>query len=314
MDQEVSLVQLASNTGTVTVKIIKKNSTNVSIGPSVASGGVYTFNNLAPAKYIIRYSINDACGKYFYDTITIKSYQYPNLNRSSAYQCDVNGFTIGAVVSDGLGPFTYEIIGSSPSTPSIIAPPQTNPEFTINNGTNYSLVRLRALDACGNATLQDASILPLANNGITATFNCFQLNSTLTVDTIFNAQYAWFRKANINSTDSVFLDSTYSIYLPFVLPADTGIYICNIKVNNGCINRTFYYNLNGVCSFILPLALENFTGKYAGNKVLLNWKTAPNLDVKKFVVERKTAFKYICDYRFSYCLCEPVRRSVILLH
>jgi hypothetical protein len=278
---------VASNTGTVTVKIIKKNSGSTSISPSLVSGGVYTFNNLAPARYIIRYSINDACGKYFYDTITIKSYQYPNLNRSSAYQCDVNGFTIGAVVSAGLGPFTYEIIGSSPASPSIVTSPQTDPEFSINNGTNYSLVRLRALDACGNATLQDASILPLANNGITATFNCFQLNSTLSVDTLTNATYAWHRKDNMSSTDSVYLDSSYSIYLPFVLPADTGIYVCNITVNNGCINRLYYFNLNGQCSHYLPLKLESFTGKFTGTKVMLNWKTAANLNMKKFVVERR---------------------------
>ena len=279
---------VASNTGTVTVKIIKKNSSKVSVNPSIASGGVYTFNNLAPARYIIRYTINDACGKYFYDTVFIKSYQYPNLNRSSAYQCDMNGFTIGAVVTDGLGPFTYEIIGSSPSSPSIIAPPQSDPVFSINNGTSYSLVRLRALDACGNATLQDASILPLANNGITASFNCFQLNSTLSVDTLTNATYAWYRKTNMSSTDSVYLDSTYNIYLPFVLPSDTGIYICSIKVSNGCINRLYYYNLNGECSHYLPLKLENFTGKFTGNKVLLNWKTAANLNLKKFVIERRT--------------------------
>ena len=200
----------------------------------------------------------------------------------------MNGFTIGAVVTEGLGPFTYEIIGSSPSTPSIIAPPQTDPEFSINNGTTYSLVRLRALDACGNATLQDASILPLANNGITATFNCFQLNSTLSVDTLTNANYSWYRKDNFSSTDSTYLDSTYSIYLPFVLPSDTGIYICNIKVNNGCINRLYYYNLTGECSHYLPLKLEGFTGKYTGNKVLLNWKTASNLNIKKFIIERRT--------------------------
>ena len=275
------------NTGTVIVKIIKRNSTNASITPSIASGGVYTFNNLAPARYIIRYSINDGCGKYYYDTVFIKSYQYPNLNRSSAYQCDMNGFTIGAVVSAGLGPFTYEIIGSSPSSPSIISAPQANPEFSIDNGTTYSLVRLRALDACGNATLQDASILPLANNGITATFNCFQLNSTLSVDTLTNAKYSWYRKDNSNSTDSTYLDSTYSIYLPFVLPTDTGIYVCNIKVNDGCINRLYYYNLNGECSHYLPLKLKDFTGKYTGSKVLLNWKTASNLNLKKFIVERR---------------------------
>jgi Secretion system C-terminal sorting domain len=276
------------NTGKATVKIIKRNTTNISINPSITSGGVYTFNNLAPARYIIRYSINDACGKYQYDTVVIKQYQYPNLNRSSAYQCDMNGFTIGAVVSDGLGPFTYEIIGSSPSTPSIVAGPQTNPEFSINNGTTYSLVRLRALDACGNATLQDASILPLANNGISATFNCFQLNSTLSVDTLANAKYSWYRKDNMNSSDSIYLDSTSSIYLPFVLPTDTGIYIANIKVNNGCINRLYYYNLNGECSHYLPLKLQEFTGKYAGSKVLLNWKIASNLNIKKFVIERRT--------------------------
>lgn len=281
------ITTVAANTGTVSVKIIKRNTTNVSISPSLASGGVYTFNNLAPARYIIRYSINDACGKYFYDTITIKSYQYPNLSRSSAYQCDVDGFSIGAVVTAGLGPFTYEIIGSSPASPSIITGPQTNPVFTINNGNSYSLVRLRALDACGNATLQDASILPLANNGITATFNCFQLNSTLAVDTLNNASYAWYKKENMTSTDSVYLDSTYSLYLPFVLPSDTGIYVCRIKVNDGCINRLYYFNLTGECAHYLPLKLESFTGKYTGNKVLLNWKVAANLSIKKFVIERK---------------------------
>jgi hypothetical protein len=281
---------VASNTGKVTVKIIKKNNTKVSVNPSLASGGVFTFNNLAPAKYIIRYSINDACGKYFYDTITIKTYQYPNLSRSSAYQCDMDGFSIGAVVTDGLGPFTFEIIGSSPAAPSIITAPQTNPSFTINNGNSYSLVRLRTLDACGNATLQDASILPLANNGITASFNCFQLNTTLSVDTLTNATYAWYKKTNANSSDSVYLDSAYSLYLPFVLPQDTGVYICKIKVNNGCINRLYYFNLNGECAHYLPLKLESFTGKFTGSKVLLNWKTASDLNMKKFVIERRGDF------------------------
>ncbi|MEN9571510.1 MAG: hypothetical protein RL172_2741 [Bacteroidota bacterium] len=276
-----------ANTGNVSVRIIKRNSANVNIAPSVVSGGIFTFNNLAPARYVLRYTINDACGRVFYDTLTVRPYQYPNLNRSSAYQCDQNGFSIGAVVSNGLGPFSYEIIGSTPATPSLVSPPQTSPIFNINNGTSYSLVRLRTTDLCGNASLQDASILPLANNGITASFNCLQLNSTLSVDTISNATYAWYRKSTLTSTDSTFISSSYSIYLPFVLPADTGYYMCNIKVNNGCINRSYYYHLDGSCSQILPLKLESFAGRFAGTKAVLTWSVTANPDLKRFIVERK---------------------------
>lgn len=281
-----------ANTGNVTVRIIKKDNTSVSISPSTVSGGVYDFNNLAPARYIIRYTINDVCGKVFYDTLWVNPYEYPNLSRSSAYQCDQNGFSVGAVVSDGVGPFTYEIIGSTPASPSIISTPQLSPVFNIDNGTAYTLVRLRALDACGNASLQDASILPLANNGITATFNCFQLNSTLSVDTLNSAEYAWYYKTNMESTDSTYIDSSYSIYLPFVLPADTGIYMCKIKVYNGCINRLYYYNLNGDCYHYLQMKLESFTGRVTGKNVVLNWTVPANPDLKKFVIEKQTGRGY----------------------
>ncbi|MBL0357219.1 MAG: T9SS type A sorting domain-containing protein [Chitinophagaceae bacterium] len=280
----------SSNTGSLTVRIIKKNNTTLSSSliPNTVAGSVFTFNNLEPAVYIIRYKANDACNRYFYDTVTIAPYQYPTLDRSSAYQCDQNGFSLGAVVSNGVGPFTYEIIGSSPSTPSIVTAPQTSPVFTINNGTTYSLVRLRALDACGNASLEDASILPLANNGIISDFNCFQLYTTLRVDTLYNSTYAWYLKHTIDGADSTYLGGTYSIYLPNGAPVDTGLYVCHLVVNSGCIKRTYYYRLDGSCYHYLPVSLEQFSGKYIGNKIALNWRIAANADVKKFVVERKT--------------------------
>jgi len=279
----------SSNTGSLTVRIIKKNNVTLSSAliPNTVSGNAYTFNNLEPATYIIRYKANDACNRYFYDTVTVAPYQYPALDRSSAYQCDQNGFSLGAVVSNGVGPFTYEIIGSSPATPSIVTAPQSSPVFTINNGTTYSLVRLRALDACGNASLEDASILPLANNGIISDFNCFQLYTTLRVDTLYNSTYAWYVKHTIDGTDSTFIGNTYSIYLPNVTPADTGLYVCHLVVNSGCIKRTYYYRLDGSCYHYLPVTLQGFSGSYAGNKIQLNWKLAANADIKKFVVERK---------------------------
>jgi hypothetical protein len=68
---------------------------------------------------------------------------------------------VGASVSGGSAPYTYQIIGSAPSLPSINTVTQASPVFNITNGITYSLVRLRAIDACGNATLNDVSILPL---------------------------------------------------------------------------------------------------------------------------------------------------------
>jgi hypothetical protein len=278
-----------SNTSSLTVRITKRNNITLSptISPSLVAGNTFTFNNLEPAKYIVEYKTNDACGNYLYDTLIVKPYLFPNLNRSSAYQCDLNGFSIGAIVSNGVGPFLYEIIGSSPASPSIITSAQPSPLFNINNGTNYSLVRLRVNDACGNASLGDASILPLANNGITASFNCFQLQTTLKVDTLFNAAYSWYQKSTFNNIDSVFIGTGSSIYIPKVMPADTGYYVCNISLNGGCIKRRYFFHLNGRCSDILPVSLENFKGKYVANKVLLNWQMTPGLSVKKFVVERK---------------------------
>ncbi|HOZ77073.1 MAG TPA: T9SS type A sorting domain-containing protein [Ferruginibacter sp.] len=276
-----------SNTGSVTVRIVKKDNANVSITPNNVAAGISTFNNLGPGTYIIRYRINDACKSNLYDTVVIPIYHYPSLDRSSAYQCDEGGFSIGAVVLNGVGPFMYEIIGSSPTVPAIISGPQANPVFTINNGAAYSLIRLRVTDACGNASLEDASILPLANNGIMADFNCFQLHSTLRVDTLYNSVYAWYKKNTVNGADSTYMGSSYGLYFPNVLPEDTGLYVCYINVNSGCIKRTYYYRLDGSCYGYLPITLQRFDGAYFEKDVLLNWQMAANTDVKYFTIEKK---------------------------
>lgn len=280
-----------TNMGSLTVRIIKKDSITLSpqLAPNTVISGVNTFQDLGPGTYIVNYKANDACNIYLYDTVVIKPYKFPNLSRTSAYQCDVNGFTLEAEVSNGVGPFSYEIIGSSPAFPSIIAGPQAAPVFTINNGTNYSLVRLRALDACGNATLTDASILPLANNKIVNTFNCFQTATTLSLDTVYNSTFAWYKKINANSTDSTYFGAAASIFIPEVLPADTGIYICHVIVGGGCIIRSYSYHLDGSCYQLLPVTLQDFGGKFIDDKVLLNWKIAQYPNGKGFIIERKNS-------------------------
>lgn len=286
--------KLSTNLSSLSVKIINKDGTSINRDPDNVSGSNYSFVNLGPGTYIVRYRSNGACTINKYDTLTITTYQYPSLNNSTAYQCDVNGFSVGAVASGGVGPFSYEIIGSTPSSPSLVAPPQSDPVFTINNGTNYSLIRLRALDACGNATLGDVSILPLSNTGIKATLNCFSAPTTLSVDTIYNSSYSWFLKPNQNSNDSVLVSNGFNYHIDDVMPTDTGVYVCHISVNSGCIKRTYYYHLDASCFNVLPLSLEKFSGKFENENVLLNWKiNNSNSDLSQIIIERKTNNTFI---------------------
>ena len=301
----------STNMGSLTVKIIKKD--NISLSPSLTpntvAGSTYTFNDLGPGTYIISYKASDGCNVYNYDTVTIVPYQFPDLSRSSAYQCDTHGFSVGAVVSNGVGPFSYEIIGSTPSVPSIIAAPQSNPLFNVDNGTNYSLIRLRVLDACGNATLADASILPLAIDEIFATSNCLLQPTTLSVDSIYNSTYSWYKKTNITDTDSTLIGSASSYHIPTVLPSDTGIYVCHIDVNSGCVKRTYVYDLNGGCYVVLPITLLDFSGKYTDNKILLNWNVTNEHNIKNYVIERKNSYNNFIEIGTKYVMGNSMNTS-----
>lgn len=281
---------VSTNLGSVSVRIIKKNGVNYSpaLSPSSTAGNTSHFNDLGPGTYIVRYTEN-SCNKVEYDTVTIVHYQYPNLNRSTGYQCDVNGFSVSAIATNGVGPYMYEIIGSVPTTPSIITSPQSSTIFNINNGSNYSLIRLRAVDACGNATLGDASILPLANNGILVTNNCFESPTTLSVDSIYNASYAWYVKENTTATDSTFLGNSSSIHIPLLSAADTGIYVCHLIVNAGCIKRTYQFNLTGMCHVVLPISSYELRGQESGNRNMLTWKPIDPGNIQSFIIEKKTS-------------------------
>ncbi|MFT3681583.1 MAG: T9SS type A sorting domain-containing protein [Ferruginibacter sp.] len=280
----------STNMGSLSVKIIKRNGTAYSpyLNPGTTSGGVYTFNDLGPGTYIVRYKASDGCNKYLYDTVTIQNYQYPSLDRTTVYQCDADGFTVSAAVDFGVGPFAYEIIGSSPASPSIITSPQSSPIFNINNGTSYTLIRLRVLDACGNASLEDASVLPLADNMITATFNCFQMPTTLSIDSVAGATYTWYKKESINSTDSILVGDGTDVFIPTLLPTDTGIYSVHISVNSGCIKRSYFHRLSGACFTYLPVVLKDLSGKWVNDKAVLEWSIANGEGLRRIIIEKKT--------------------------
>jgi hypothetical protein len=280
------LVGATTNLGTLNMSIIQKDGVPDTIGYAFRSGNNFTFSNLDAATYIVAYTFS-GCSTTIQDTIIIPNYIFPSLAPSGAYQCDNNSFSVGAAVSGGMGPFNFQIIGSEPSAPSINSTIQSNPVFMINNGVQYSLVRLRAIDACGNATLNDVSILPLANTIITSTSDCIYKAATLSTDLVANATYIWYKKMDMASTDSIQVgtDPTYNI--PAIQVADTGIYVNRMTVNNGCLTRLSYFHLNGICNDIVllaPLTLQGSMLSESSNQ--LNWSAPGGNNTINFVIER----------------------------
>lgn len=264
--------------------VIKKNGVAFNRSYSSVSGGTYTFADLEPASYIVEYTMQ-TCNTKLYDTISIQPYAYPTQAQSAIYECDNNTLSLGADVQGGVSPYTFQIIGSSPAMPSIITAPQNSAVFSINTGTRYSLVRLRAIDACGNATLDDVSILPLQNIAITANQNCFYQNTVLSVNAIPNATYKWYKKRT--ATDSVLLGTDTSYTLPFFVPEEAGEYLCKVDVNNGCLVRLSSYTLDGNCgNVILPVSVQ-LKGKQSNGENMLTWITTDEQSVATYSIERK---------------------------
>lgn len=290
-------ITATTNMGTLTPKVIKKNNAPFTINYNYHSGSLYRFNQLPPADYIIEYSTTGCTIKLF-DTIRVSPYVYPDLSQSRAYHCDSNSISIGAVVTGGIQPYLYEIFQNMPVNPTLITPPQANPIFTFNNTTNYTLIRLRARDGCGNASINDVSMQPLAPVLISpsAPFHCLNDSLRLRVDTIANAVYAWYHKTS--PTDSVLVSSTYWYFIPVITPQDTGQYVCHVSINNFCVNRSAYYYVQNMCGIVLPVRLT-LKGQALDNVNKLQWITSNEEGVKSYALERssngRTAFMPIAS-------------------
>jgi hypothetical protein len=280
------LVTAQFSGGTVTPSISSKNGTPVSINYSSVSGSNYTFNNMEPATYVVKYTLSVCGGASVYDTFALKPYDYPNLDKSAVYQCNNNNFSVSAAVTGGVAPYTYEVIGSIPALPSITAAPQAAATFSIGNGVNYSLVRLRAIDACGNATINDASILPLANTIITASSDCYYTDINLSVDTVANATYTWYRKTS--ATDSVVVSTNQTHTIAYLLPSDTGTYVNVMSVNSGCLTKISSFRITGMCGGLLAVNGLTFTAAAEKENVQVKWTTLKGFNASKFYVEKST--------------------------
>lgn len=277
------VVAASSNLSGVNMSITKKDGAAVTIGYSFRSGNNFTFSNLDAATYVITYTFT-ACSAPINDTVVMPVYSFPSLAKSSAYQCDNNSFSVGAAVTGGIGPYTYEIIASNPSTPSLVTAPQGSPIFSINNNTQYNLIRLRAIDACGNSALNDVSVLPLANTIVTATSNCINTATTLSTDALPNATYSWYKKRS--ATDSVLVSTAgASLTISPIKASDTGTYVLKTSVNAGCLTRLSYFHLDGVCPITLPVNAV-LVGKASNGMNQLSWRVDNDYQVSIYEVQR----------------------------
>lgn len=278
------VVNCTSNLYATTPVIVRKNGNVFNQSFSAVAGTQFTFSDLEPASYIVEYNMQ-TCNSKVYDTVTIPPYTFPRQGQSAIYQCDNNSFSLGANVVGGIGPYTYQIIGSVPSTPSIITGVQSSPVFNINTGTVYSLVRLRAIDACGNATLDDASVLPLQNFSVTASDLCFYRNIVLSVNAIPNATYTWYWKTT--PTDSVLVGSGPNHNLPFFTPDQIGQYVCIINVHNGCSIRRAVFTLDGNCGEVVLSTALLLKGRNSQGRNEISWSVQEERHVRYYEVLRK---------------------------
>lgn len=273
--------------GQIRSEIIRQNGSVVSIA-GVRSGPnnyISTFSNLAPGTYVISTEAR-LCNNFVFDTVVVKPYLSPDLLKSAAYRCDNNSLSVGAAVTGGVGPFQYAIIGSNPVLPNIISAPQTNPLFTINNATDYSLIRLRAVDACGNAGLNDIGIVPLGAVTISAGYDCYYVKMILQADSIPNTTYRWYKKTG--ATDSLFIGTGSKYIIPYLLPTDTGRYVSVLSVNNGCISRLANFNVTAGCTGVLQQGVS-LSGKLnSQGNADLNWMVSGTNNFTQFEVERSS--------------------------
>jgi hypothetical protein len=289
------VVTVSSNTGPVFPVIISQNGIVVKIPYSNQAGRTFTFIDLQPGTYVVMYNLPGGCSNKVYDTVSVNPYSYPVIANAAVYQCSNNSFTVSAAISGGAPSFQYQIIGSAPALPSINTGWQSSSVFTINNGASYSLVRLRAIDACGNAALNDANVLPLQNLVVTATSTCMSSTTLLQVDYVPNTYYRWY-KMSANRRDSVYLGNSNSYTVFDVSPADTGLYKVTMTLNGGCLDREASFNLTGNC-IILPAKDIRLIGERQSQQAALKWSVIGENQVEQYEVEHATSpagpFKFV---------------------
>jgi hypothetical protein len=233
-------------------QIIKKNGVNTTIDYSYSSGSQFSFPNLLSGVYIIKYTFAYCSQMVYYDTVEIKDYVYPTQNADTAIQCGGNMFTFTFPIVGGLNPYTFQVIGSTPSVPSLVSAVQSSPSFNVGTGQHYTNVKVRAIDRCGNSTIGDVTVQPI--NGC----------SVLQVDTVGQTGQITNRMAKVFPNPS---RSNFTISISQKKKTDYRVEIVNasgIKVYNKVLNNIDREDVQITTPFIPGLYIINVSDLRSG--------------------------------------------------
>ncbi|RYF98956.1 MAG: T9SS type A sorting domain-containing protein, partial [Chitinophagaceae bacterium] len=122
---------------------------------------VYYLTNLSTGTYVLESSLG-CIGYKIYDTVTVKPYQYPLQEQTHVTQCGTNSFVFKDSVTGGVSPFTYEILATVPNLPSLLTGTQLSNTFIIPPGAGLDTIKMRVMDACGNAHVKNFPVNHLA--------------------------------------------------------------------------------------------------------------------------------------------------------
>ncbi|HMN33596.1 MAG TPA: SdrD B-like domain-containing protein [Chitinophagaceae bacterium] len=225
-----------SNAVRIGIRNINNNTFSTVTRPDAV--GTYTWTNRNAGTYQIMMK-NDNCSDTIFQTVTIQEYDLPKLRKSIAFNCAGGNLQIIGAVRGGLAPYTYEVFETFPTNNP--QPPQSSNVFVISG--NYTLIRLRVVDACGNTSLQDVAVRPPAQPKILLDKQlpvCNLTDFTMSVDTSLpNQVYEWKNPAG------TVIGTSYSVSLNSITLADTGTYSVRVTIPGTCYDKTATFKLRG---------------------------------------------------------------------
>ncbi|OQP44539.1 hypothetical protein A4H97_09205 [Niastella yeongjuensis] len=248
--------------------------------------------NLPPGTYNASYTFSKQGSPFYYfkgmssyscdilqSTIVIPAYTQPTFAAvppAIAVCSNLRNIALLPDSNTGVSPYTYRISAGAATTPF-----QSSNVFTGLTAGSYTL---QLADACNNSSSKVVAIdtlsVPPVNVAGTV---CTGSNTILSLPSSPYYTYSWQRpNGSIENSNTLTLNP--------LTTNDLGTYIVSATSNiNGCANTKTHQLVVKNCSIaVLPMTLLQFNGNRRGNTVVLQWRTADEINTSHFMVERST--------------------------
>lgn len=208
-----------------------------------SGGGLVTYSNVAPGRYVGELLVISSCPN-SPDTLIISSDTLvlvgagagPQINRKIGVICEQgNGVPLStgnAFFSfTGVAPFIVEYKKQSAANFTVFDLAFSGSEINLSNLDANEIYSIKITDACGFITNDNVEILVMEPVSIVSTAQpCIGSTYTISVPDYGNATYTWYK-------NNVQIATTREYVIPTFGVADAGEYRCEIVIAN-CLQRT----------------------------------------------------------------------------